>query len=252
MASLTETFEYRGISFESGNSSITPEKLRAVVDSPKIREWCNNQVDAGIIHTDKVTVNDIKFFGPISPERVGFVALEGSAKEVETGEKIQASYAFIRGESVAVFVRAIVIDDERREVRSYGIFTQQIRYPMGGMLREICAGCVDAETNNLKGVALTELQEELGIIVNVNDLVSLGNIVPSGGGTYETIELYYLAVHFTEEELREKKLFFTDGVETGEKISLIFTPYSDMDRFLDGIGDVKAECAWRRIQNRGL
>ena len=180
------------------------------------------------------------------------MALEGVAKEVETGERIQASYAFIRGGSVAVFVRAIVIDDDRREVNSYGIFTQQIRYPMGGILREICAGCVDAETNNIKGVALTELQEELGIVVNMNDLVSLGTIVPSGGGTYETIELFYLTVYFTEEELKDKKLYFTDGIETGEKITLVFTPFSDMDSFLDGIGDVKAECAWRRIQNRGL
>lgn len=252
MENMTETFEYRGISFVSGNSSITSEKLKALVGSNKVKEWCNKQIYHGIVQTEKVVVNDIKFFGPVSPERVGFVALEGVATEIESGEKVQASYAFLRGGSVAVFVRANVVDDDRREVKSYGIFTQQVRYPMGEMMREICAGCVDSETNNIKGVALTELQEELGIVVNVADLTPLGTIVPSGGGTYESIELFYLTVFFTEEELKDKKLFFTDGVETGEKINLVFTPLEDMDDFLDEIGDVKAECAWRRIQRRGL
>ena len=247
MASLVT--EYRGIQFVAGNSSITPEKLNAAIGSPKVKEWCDLQVDGGVVHTEKVTINDIKFFGPVAPERVGFVALEGTATEVETGDKIMASYAFIRGGSVAVFVHVSVVGT--RQVDHYGVFTEQIRYPVGQKLREICAGCVDAETNNIMGVALTELKEELGIVVNVEDLTPLGSIIPSGGGTYETIDLFYLSVSMTEEEVGDKieKSF---GEDSGEKIRLVFTPYEEMDAFLDNIGDVKAECAWRRIQNRGL
>jgi len=33
---------------------------------------------------------------------------------------------------------------------------------------------------------------------------------------------------------------------------LRFTPLDKMELYLDEIGDVKAECAWRRILNRGL
>jgi hypothetical protein len=241
--------DYRGIQFVAGNSSITPEKLQAAIASPKLKEWCDAQVDAGVVHTEKVTVNDIKFFGPVAPERVGFVALEGTATEIETGDKVMASYVFVRGGSVAVFVHVSVVSNRR--VDHYGVFTEQIRYPFGQKLREICAGCVDTETKNVMGVALTELKEELGIIVNVEDLTPLGNIIPSGGGTYEAIDLFYLSVSLTEEEVGDKiSRSFGDGV--GEKIRLIFTPYEEMDSFLDNIGDVKAECAWRRIQHRGL
>lgn len=241
--------EYRGIQFVSGNTTITPEKLSAAIASPKMKEWCDLQVDGGVVHTEKVTINDIKFFGPVAPERVGFVALEGTATEVETGDKIMASYTFLRGGSVAIFVHVSVVRD--RNVDHYGLFTQQIRYPLGKHLCEICAGCVDTNTNNVAGVALTELQEELGITVNLEDLTPLGEIIPSGGGTYEVIELFYLSVTFTEEEVGEK-ISKSFGEETGEKIRLVFTPYEEMDNFLDIIGDVKAECAWRRIQSRGL
>jgi len=233
----------------SGNSSVTLEKLEAAVLSPKMKEWCDLQIDGGVVNTEKVTVNDIKFFGPVAPEKVGFVALEGTATEIETGDKIMASYAFIRGGSVAVFVHVSVVSDRR--VDHYGLFTEQIRYPLGDRLCEICAGCVDAKTNNIVGVALNELEEELGIIVNVDDLTSLGNIIPSGGGTYETIELFYLSVSLTDEEVGDK-ISKTFGENTGEKIKLIFTPYEEMDNFLDIVGDVKGECAWRRINNRGL
>ena len=175
--------------------------------------------------------------------------LEGDAEEVETGDKIMASCAFIRGGSVAVFVHATILNDESVPVGNYGIFTEQIRYPMGRKLHEICAGCVDA-SNNVMGVAMTELQEELGITVNTDDLLSLGSIIPSGGGTYETIELFYLHVFLFYNEV-QNKIEGVFGVE-GEKIRLVFIDMANMDDYLDEIGDAKADSAWRRITRRGL
>ena len=254
MSGLTEqAYEYRGISFVAGNETITNEKLAALIASPKIREWVNDQVDGGVVHTTSVKVNDIKFFGPVSPERVGFVVGEGTSTEVSSGDKIASSYVFIRGGSVAVFVRALVVDGDGDVVGDYGIFTEQIRYPVGRKLQEACAGCVDSQTKNIRGVALTELEEELGIIINTEDgtsLVSLGSITPSGGGTYESIELFYLSVTFTESEVLDK-INRVYGADDTEKIRLVFVPTSEMDEYLDKIGDVKAECAWRRILYRG-
>ena len=241
---------YRGINFVEGNDSVTPEKIAALVKSAKLREWVDQQVDNGVVKTSSVKVNDIKFFGPVSPERLGFVMIEGDAVEAVSGAKVAATCAFIRGGSVAVFVRAVVTNGDGDIVGDYGVFTDQIRYPVGRRLQEACAGCVDSNTGNIKGVALTELQEELGIVVNADDVTSLGSIVPSGGGTYETIELFYLRVFLTESEVQEK-INKTFGVED-EKIHLVFTPIQEMDNYLDVIGDVKAECAWRRIQSRGL
>jgi hypothetical protein len=257
MTSLSEqterSYEYRGVSFVKGNDSITDEKLAALVQSPKMREWVNDQVDFGFVETTSFKVNDIKFFGPVAPERVGFIVGEGTSTEVATRDKIASSYVFIRGGSVAIFVRALVVDKDGEIVGDYGIFTEQIRYPVGRTLQEACAGCVDSQTKNIKGVALTELEEELGIIINTENgssLVSLGSIVPSGGGTYESIELFYLSVTLTEAEVKDKinRVF---GVDDTEKIRLIFVPIEEMDAYLDKIGDVKAECAWRRIQYRG-
>jgi len=252
-SSVELTHEYRGVSFVKGNDSITDEKLSALVQSPKMREWVNDQVDNGVVHTTSFKVNDIKFFGPIEPERVGFVVGEGTSVEVATGDKIASSYVFIRGGSVAIFVRALVIDGDGDVVGDYGVFTEQIRYPVGKKLQEACAGCVDSQTKNIKGVALTELEEELGVVLNTEDgtsLVSLGSITPSGGGTYESIELFYISITLTEDEVKDKidRVF---GVDDTEKIRLVFVPTSEMDEYLDKIGDVKAECAWRRIQYRG-
>lgn len=242
--------EYRGINFVAGNESITDVVLKAVVDSPKMQEWCNQHVDEGVVNTTSVTIQTAKFFGPVQPEKLGFVMVECAATEVETGNKVMATCAFIRGGSVGVFVRTTVVDDHAVVVGEYGVFTEQIRYPMGTKLQEICAGCVDAKTGDVKGVAMTELEEELGVNVNVEDLTDLGTIIPSGGGTYEKINLFYLHVTLTDEEFKEK-LANSFGVES-EKIRLRFTPFDAMDAYLDLIGDVKAECAWRRIQNRGL
>lgn len=245
-------YAYRGVSFEKGNETITDEKLSAVVQSAKIREWVNNQVDGGIVNTTSLKVNDIKFFGPVSPDRVGFVVGEGTSTELATGDKIASSYVFIRGGSVAIFVQAVVVNFAGEVVGNYGVFTEQIRFPVGKKLQEACAGCVDAETKNIRGVALTELEEELGIVLNADgsSLTSLGNIIPSGGGTYEIIELFYIKIFLTEAEVKGK-INRTFG-DKNENIRLIFVPIHEIDNYLDQIGDVKAECAWRRIQHRGL
>jgi 8-oxo-dGTP pyrophosphatase MutT (NUDIX family) len=241
--------EYRGITFVKGNESISDDILKAVVESQKMHEWCDSQVDGGVVNTSSVTIHNAKFFGPVRPEKLGFVMLEGNAEEISTGDKVMATCAFVRGGSVGVFVRARVIAEDSSIVGDYGVFTEQIRYPMGKKLVEICAGCVDAQ-GDIKGVAMTELQEELGVIVNTDDVHDLGTIIPSGGGTYEKINLYYLCLSLTEEEFQDK-LTRSFGVED-EKIRLKFTQLDQMEGFLDTIGDVKAECAWRRILNRGL
>lgn len=242
--------EYRGINFVSGNESITEVVLKAVVDSPKMHEWCDLQVDEGVVHTTNVVIHNAKFFGPVQPEKLGFVMLEGTATEIDTGDKVLATCAFVRGGSVGVFVRTSIIDEDGVIVGDYGVFTEQIRYPVGTKLQEICAGCVDAKTGDVKGVAMTELEEELGVNINVEDLTDLGTIIPSGGGTYEKINLFYLHVNLTNEEFGDK-LAKSFGVGS-EKIRLKFTPLGEIDEYLNVIGDVKAECAWRRIQCRGL
>jgi len=242
--------EYRGIKFVAGNDTVTDAVLRAVIDSPKMHEWCDLQVDEGVVNTTNVVVHNAKFFGPVQPEKLGFVMLEGTATEIDTGDKVLATCAFVRGGSVGIFVRATIVDENAGIIGEYGVFTEQIRYPVGTKLQEICAGCVDAKTGDVKGVAMTELEEELGVNINVDDLTDLGTIIPSGGGTYEKINLFYLNVNLTSEEFGDK-LAKSFGVGS-EKIRLKFAPLLEMDEYLNMIGDVKAECAWRRIQHRGL
>ena len=189
--------------------------------------------------------------GSVKPEKLGFVMVEAEATEVSTGDNVAATCAFIRGDSVAVFVHASVVDGDGDEVGSYIILTDQTRFPMGKRLREACAGCVDSNTGKIAGVALNELKEELGVEVSLNDLTPLGSFIPSGGGTFEEIHLYYTKIELSEEQYREKmEKTFGDG--PSEKIRLVFEPVGNFDSVLDDIGDAKAECAWRRILNRGL
>ncbi len=242
---------YNNIELTSGNSRITPEILQIISESPKFQGWVAEFAQENIVTLSSVVINDVKFFGPQKPDKVGFLMVEAKAYETATNDPIQASCAFIRGGSVGIFVHAEVVNADGDVSGNYVVLTRQIRFPMGRYLEEICAGCVDEKTNDIRGVAITELEQEMGISVNVNNLQPIGSIVPSGGGTYEEISLFYLKVTLTEAEYAEKsRNIYGEG--SHEKIGLSFGSLDDIDDILDEIQDVKAECAWRRIKNLRL
>jgi 8-oxo-dGTP pyrophosphatase MutT (NUDIX family) len=122
----------------------------------------------------------------------------------------------------------------------------QLLFPGGAAKIEACAGRIDADAAVI-GVVFAEVREETGFHIVEADLLNLGKITPSAGGCDEEIHLYAWETTITQEEFNEKeRRVFGEGAY--EKIKLIFYPYEEFDDILDEIGDVKAECCWRRYQ----
>lgn len=244
MSVFPEIILESGILLTTNNLSIDKDKLDIVSKAQKFINWFKN-IDIFILIT-KITVTDIDFFGLIEPSKLGFLKLTTDAIDINTKKPI-SSIAFIRGGSVAVLIIVKIIDTDKK----YVLLCSQIRFPVGHRCIEACAGMLDNVTGNITGVALKEVEEETGFIINKDDnrLLTLGSIYPSPGGCDEEIFLYAWTVEITEAEFLEKqtKIF---GEGEYESIKLEFYPYETFDETLDNIKDVKAECIWRRYLNK--
>ena len=226
-----------------GASHIDETKLGAICEAPKFSEWISNFAARKEINIREFHVTDVDFFGPVAPEKLGFVKGYGVASDAATNDAIPA-IAFIRGGSVAVL---IVVHIRETAVR-YILLCQQLRFPVCGLQTEACAGMLDSRTSSVVGVVFSEVKEETGFIINETDLIQLGQIKPSPGGSDEVIHLYAWETIISQEEFDEKQTnIYGEGAH--EKIKLRFVEYDKFDDELDEIGDVKAECCWRRYQN---
>jgi hypothetical protein len=217
------------------------DKLNAIVNAPKFKNWAKN-IKRDKIKIDEFIVTDVDFFGPINPSKLGFVKGYGIISDARTGDKIVSNIAFIRGGSVAVLI--IVTIKETKEKRI--ILCKQIRFPTGDELIEACAGMLDdqVEDAEIEGVIFKELREEAGFDVKVCDLIYLGKIIPSGGACDEVIECRAWETTITQSEYNTKmNTLFGDK---NESIQLKSFPFDTFDEVLNKIGDVKAECCWRR------
>lgn len=186
------------------------------------------------------------FFGPVEPNRLGFLKGFGTAFDKVTGDRISA-IAFIRGGAVAVLIVVRV----RETGKKYVLLCRQLRFPSGRALVEACAGMIDSKTGNVDGVAFKEVREETGFVITESTLIHLGEpIRPSGGGCDEVIHLYAWETEISQAEFEEKqKAVFGEGEY--EKIKLLFYDFDSFDDELNRIGDVKAECCWRRYKLLG-
>lgn len=222
---------------------IDDSKLEAICKSPKFIEWISKFAERKEINIREFHVTDVDFFGPVAPEKLGFVKGYGVASDAVTNDTVPA-IAFIRGGSVAVLIVVHIKETGAR----YILLCQQLRFPVGGLQTEACAGMLDNRTSSVVGVVFSEVKEETGFIINEADLIHLGQIKPSPGGSDEVIHLYAWETIISQEEFEEKqKNIYGEGVH--EKIKLSFIDYDCFDDVLDEIGDVKAECCWRRYLN---
>ena len=193
-----------------------------------------------VIQYDDIDIQSVDYFG----RRVGFVKCKvmfkgGPAQDLNN--RPLPNIVFIRGAAIAVLIVVTV------EEQKYILLCEQIRVPVGKKCLEICAGMADSD-NNMVGVAFKEVQEETGITVNLADLIELRSIYPSPGGCDEEIFLYAYETSLTREEFNAKQRETFGCAASGESIRLVFVEYEKFDDVLDEIGDVKAECAWRRYQ----
>jgi len=214
-------------------------KLEAITKAPKFLEWMKN-FNRDEIDFKEFNVTDVDFFGPVQPNKLGFVKGYGVAKDKATGEDIPA-IVFIRGNSVAVLIIVCVKETGKKHV----LMCQQLRFPCGRSMIEACAGMMDAETRNIVGVVFNEVKQETGFVINETDVISLGSMRPSAGGCDEMIHLYAWETEISSSEY-EEKLSNVYGEGVHEKIKLLFYDFDTFDETLNLVGDAKAECCWRR------
>jgi len=162
---------------------------------------------------------------------------------------------FLRGGSVAVLMILRPLDsfDERHVV-----MTQQPRVPAGSLeFMEIPAGMLDPEDGKLKMAAARELEEEIGIVLDANDLTNMTEIAtwrhdteeelqhamyPSAGGCDEHISIFLWERPMERTEIDAMRGRLTGNRAEQEKITVKLLPYESL---LDvGARDGKTLAAW--------
>lgn len=231
-----------GINYSANQERLYP-LIEKTVNAPKFRKWIESTVRKGVVRFNHIQFTDIDMFGP----NLGFakfkVMLDDGLPEDNEG-KLMGNIVFLRGDSVAVL--PVVAEAENGDNRTV-IVVEQTKIPSCGKLLEICAGMVDENTGDVKGVAVKELEEECGVKINARDLIPLGAMMPSGGGCDEEISLFASELVLPRAKLQELNDKI-QGENEMERIHLRMIDYELFDDYLDTMGDPKAECSWRRYQ----
>jgi len=227
------------------------ESMTALITAPKFANWLTKVLSKKQMNIKNITVTDINWFSAKpTPEKLGFVKYTLDATDAKTDKKIMSNIVFCRGNSVAVLIIVKVLypqTDYHIKDKQYVLLCEQMRAPVGERIKEICAGMTDAE-GNIASVALKEVQEETGFIINhVDELIPLQKIIPSPGACDEEIDLYAWITAIPLREFEEKKKRIYGNKAEHEEIKLSFMELND---YINGgaelTGDVKGECAISR------
>lgn len=232
---------------------ITEEKfmpyLKLVVQAAKFHKYLQ-KLNLALLDITSITINAITWFcDPTktpTPNQLGFLYINIECKDKRNGKKVPG-IVFLRGDAVAVLT---ICEVERKE---YVLLTWQPRVPGGDCYLEIPAGMMDKDSN-FASVALKELEEETSIKVNHKDLIQLGSkISPSIGGCDEEIQLYFVRIKLTKEQMDKIQAKVHGKAEEGESIQVQFIPLDEFEnRLCIDIGDVKALSAHHRAEKMGL
>ena len=172
---------------------------------------------------EKVSIRDSYMFGP----RIGFMLMDVTVHM--NGVKLPGA-VLLRGKSLAVLLwyREWVSGDV------YVVLVHQARVATGRMTWEVPAGMADVN-GTLKGQMFTEIQEETGLTLNVNELVHHQHMSPytSCGLLDETLELYSMQV--SPDVMTKATSTVLGNTEEGEVITNVSAvPLSDARTLEDG------------------
>lgn len=149
---------------------------------------------------------------------------------------------FLRGDAVAV-LPVVLCDNEK-----YVVLVEQARFPAGQYAScEIPAGMQD-DADDIRVVAVRELEEETGLSVQTEDLQYLGVFHPTGGGSDERVTLYACEICLLHEELANLEGRNHGHDHENERITLRVVPY---DELITHTNDPKALIALLWYENVG-
>jgi ADP-sugar diphosphatase len=121
--------------------------------------------------SDPWTLKEIKIHSvTVFPTgKIGFMTVEAILRK-ETAPKSLDRVVFLRGGSVAVLM---ILRPKDSRTERYVILTEQPRIGAGGMsFLEIPAGMLD-DSNEVKGKAIEEIEEETGLTVQKDELINM-------------------------------------------------------------------------------
>ncbi|XP_010248024.1 PREDICTED: nudix hydrolase 14, chloroplastic isoform X2 [Nelumbo nucifera] len=189
----------------------------------------------GDMSLKQVLIQGVDMFG----KRVGFLKFKADILDKETGKKIPG-IVFSRGPAVAVL---ILLESEGE---TYAVLTEQARVPVGKFILELPAGMLDDDNGDFIGTAVREVEEEIGMHLNLDDMVNLtalldpstgGRVFPSPGGCDEEISLFLYRSRVDSETISKLQGKETGLREHGELIKVHVVPY---DKLWRATADAKA------------
>lgn len=152
-----------------------------------LREWQTNMTRGLLAQgaiVERISIRDSYMFGP----RIGFMLIDVTMHM--NGVKLPGA-VLLRGKSLAV----LLWYREWVSGHVFVILVRQARVATGRMTWEVPAGMADG-SGTLRGQMFTEIQEETGLTLNINDLVHHQDMSPytSCGLLDEALELYSMQV----------------------------------------------------------
>ncbi|KAF2442213.1 hypothetical protein P171DRAFT_433761 [Karstenula rhodostoma CBS 690.94] len=202
---------------------------------------------------EKVKIHHVTLFG----KNIGFMTIEAFLRKGD-GQALKDRLdrvIFLRGGSVAVLM--ILRPKDNRNER-YVILTDQPRLgACSTTFLEIPAGMLDAETQNIKGKAIQEIEEETKLKVRADELINLTELALRQSKAVEDLQqaIYmspanldeFISLLLWEKELDRKDIMSMRSQLTGERtqgelITLRVTEYDTLWR--EGARDAKTLSAW--------
>lgn len=240
------SLNYKGIPISTTNNYLI-SNLNKIIDSPKFIRYINS-IDNEIINIKGICIESATWFcedKDITPEKLGYAYLEIDAIDNRTGKKIPGT-VFLRGTKVAIQIE--VEDSETGRISI--ILCHQVRIPVGKIYAELPSGLIDA-TGNVIGPVFKLISYITNIqIPNTDHMENLGSkIYTSSDISNESIKFFRYRVKRTTYEISQIREQIYANEDEKESIQLSLIELEKYEHVLDQIGDVKAECAFRRTLN---
>ncbi|KAL2321613.1 hypothetical protein Fmac_025992 [Flemingia macrophylla] len=204
------------------------------VESSLFKQWLHNlQTENGILADGTMTLKQVLIQGvDMFGKHIGFLKFNADIFDKETG-KMVPGIVFARGPAVAVL---ILLESEGE---TYAVLTEQARVPVGRIILELPAGMLDDDKGDFVGTAVREVEEEIGIKLNVEDMVDLtafldtatgSKVFPSPGGCDEEISIFLYRGRVEKEIITQLQGKETGLREHGELIKVRVVPYNKLWR----------------------
>ncbi|XWS49844.1 hypothetical protein CRYUN_Cryun12cG0038000 [Craigia yunnanensis] len=235
---------------------LSDSEFRSAIESSLFRQWLKNlESESGILANGDMTLTQVLIQGvDMFGKRIGFLKFKADIIDKGTGNKVPG-IVFARGPAVAVL---ILLESEGL---TYAVLTEQVRVPTGRLVLELPAGMMDDDKGDFVGTAVREVEEEIGIHLNLEDMVDLTaflepstgfKVFPSPGGCDEEIGLFLYRGHVDKNIITQLQGKETGLRKHGELIKVRVVPYEKLWRMTPDAKTLMAVAIYEMAKKEGL